>query len=945
MIEDNRGIAANAFRLLHPKLQDVIGRFGYRQPTPVQERAIPLVLRGCNVLIVAPTGSGKTEAALFPVFSKLLDEGVIDGYIYAVYVTPLKSLNRDIFVRMVDMASHVGLRFEVRHGDTSYSLKRRFLRDPPHIAVMTPETFYFLLSVERFRRAIRYLKFVIIDEVHELVSDKRGVELSLALERALRWYVAGRPAIIALSATVSKPEVIVEKLFGGRLVCQVLAGGNRDYRISVIVPGQVEDGDEFRSRARLIVDIVKRYGPTLVFTNTRDTAEILGAHLKDVGDGLGVEVHHGSLSRDHRVSVERMFKTGKIKVVVATSSLEMGIDIGHVNVVVQLSSPRQVVKLVQRVGRASHRVGGVALGYIVASRNVFDILESAVIAARAVRGDLEDTVAPDKPYDALIHQIVGTSIEQPGTGLSEVYNVVTRSGYYRSLSFDEFLAIVSLAEQMGLLRVREGKLYPGRRAKSYYYSVTMIPDTRQYDVVDIVSGKRIGVLDEEFVATLDKGDVFVLAGRVWEVVGFDERSVSVRPAEASELIPPAWEGELIPVEFKVAREVGSILRRFETLGERVLASYPLSSEALEYVARKLEEMLQRVGVLPSDRCVLIEHYGDTFVVYSFLGSRGNKALEYLIAGFVLQTLGVNVLTSSTPYAVVVKFPSHQKPRLLEEVLLKLADLSDAELEEVYNNYVRGSKLYRWVLYRVAAVSGVIDINASSFDVARVKALITRLADTMLGTEALKEFNRKKADLRVAIDFVKSISKGTRCIKTISLRESSPLTVDVVNEARFTDRFVRAKLSGSVLAEVLKRKLSQYSVCLVCLMCGYRWEQRIGDLGSKISCPSCGSSMVYVSRSSDKCREISLVVSRKRRGERLSKEEARSLREAYEVAGLVNSYGRYAIEALASRGVGLQTARKVLQRLVFGEEAFYKALVEAETTYFKYIASRRRRVTG
>jgi ATP-dependent Lhr-like helicase len=942
MSRANRSVAGS-FKLLHPRLQAVIVKFGYSNPTEVQEKAIPLILRGCNVLIVAPTGSGKTEAALFPIFSRLIEDKVSKGYIYALYITPLKSLNRDIFVRMVNIASSAGLRLEVRHGDTSYSLKKKFLQNPPHIVVMTPETFYFLLSIERFRNAIRYLKFIVIDEVHELVADKRGVELSLALERALKWYVDTKPIMIALSATVSKPEAIIEKLFGGRIVCPVVVRGGRSYRVIVTSPAasQEESEDDFSSRAKMIAEIVKKFRAALVFTNTRDTAEILGALLKRVGKNLSVEVHHGSLSKDHRVNVESMFKSGKIKVVVSTSSLEMGIDIGHVDVVVQFSSPRQVVKLVQRVGRASHRIGGTALGYIVSSRNIFDILESAVIAARSMRGDLEDLVVPDKPYDALIHQLVGISIEKPGADLREVFDIITRSGYYRSMPFDEFMSIAGFAEQIGLIRIKENRLYPGYRAKSYYYNVTMIPDTRQYEVIDIVSGKRIGVLDEEFVATLEKGDIFVLAGRVWEVVGFGEKAIHVKPSEARELIPPAWEGELIPVEFKVAREVGSILRRFEFQGERMLSSYPLSGESLRYVSEKLSEMVKRVGVLPSDKCVLIEHYGDTFVIYNFLGSRGSKALEYLIIGFIIQSYGLNVLASSTPYAIVIKFPYHQPPKLIEDVLRKLSELSDKELENIYVSAVKGSKLYRWMLYRIAISAGVIDVKSASMDISRIKSIVSRLSDSLLGIEALKEFNRRKADFKVALDFLKSIAQGKKCVKTISLKNPSPLTVDVVSEARFTDKLMKVKLTASVLAEIVKRKLSQYNVCFTCLTCGYRWERKIGELGDKISCPQCGSTMLYVSSSSEDCKRISLIVLRKRKANKLSKDEIKMLKEAYEIASLVNSYGRFAVEALASRGVGLATARKVLQKLVFGQEAFYKALVEAETTYLKYIASRKR----
>ncbi len=932
-----------AFRLLHPGLREVIRRYGYRRPTPVQEKAIPLILKGYNVLVTAPTGSGKTEAALFPVMSRLV--GLREGFLYAVYITPLRSLNRDIFERMVKIAADIGLRMEVRHGDTSDSDKRRFLRSPPHIAVMTPETFYFLLSVDKFREAIRYLKYIIVDEVHELVSDKRGAELSLAIERSLRWYVYGRPSIVALSATVSNPNVVISRIFNGRLVYHVDVNTPRRYRVRVLAPtniGGVDECLQLETRAKLVVDIIRRHRSVLVFTNTRDTAEVLGALVRRLMDDSElVEVHHGSLSRSHRVSVEERFRVGRLKAVIATSSLEMGIDVGSVDAVVQFSSPRQVVKLVQRVGRASHRFGSDALGYIVASCNIFDILESAVISARAMRGNLEPLNPPDKPYDALIHQLAGISIERPGVPLEELYFLVSSVGYYANLTYDEFLELISFGEQLGLFRVRSGALYPGRRAKSYYYSTTMIPETRQYVVVDITSDSRIGVLDEEFVASIDEGERFVLAGRVWEVVRFDGQVVYVKPSQSDELIPPAWEGELIPVEYNVAREVASIFRRYVSSGGRVLDEYPLDDATRVHVANVLREVFSSETVVPSDKCIRIEHYGDTFVIYSFLGSRGNKALEYLIAGFISQVEGVNVVTSSTPYVIVVKFPTQRHPKYMEEILARLSALDDGELRGIYEDSVKSSKLYRWLLYHVAVRSGAIDVKNLETDIARVKSIISKLINTILGVEALKDFERRKGDINTALNLIRLLREGRLCVGSVSLRTPSPLTAHATSEARFTDTVARAKLASPLLAEIVKRKLARKKVCLACLNCGFRWEREIGVLGREISCPSCGSKMVFVSLRDEECKSIASVVRRRKAGSRLSRGEAGLLRRAYEVAGLVNVYGRYAVEALATRGVGLNNARRVLQKLVFSEEAFYKALVEAEATYLRYIARRKR----
>ncbi|ABM81120.1 DEAD/DEAH box helicase [Hyperthermus butylicus] len=936
-----------AFRLLHPVLRAVLPRYGYIRPTEIQEKAIPLILRGNHVLIVAPTGSGKTEAALLPAMSSILPMRGFTGKIYVVYITPLRSLNRDIFARMKSLASSVGLRLEVRHGDSTELEKRRFLENPPHIMITTPESFYFLLSVEKFREAISELKYVIVDEVHELVGDKRGAELSLALERAISLYVKGKVQLVGLSATVAEPELVVRKLFGSRYVRIVEASMARKYNVGVVLPSRDNtvnglELSEFNEelyedtidRIAYIANVIREKGSVIVFTNTRDTAELIGALLKKVLGENSIEVHHGSLSREHRLSIEERFRKGEIAALVATSSLELGIDIGHVGYVVQYLSPRQVVKLVQRVGRARHRAGEAAAGVVVASRNLFDVLESAVIAARTSRGNLEKLKPPHAPLDALVHQVAGTVIENPGIDIGKLYLLVTRSGFYEGLDFDEFMAVLSYMEHAGIIRIRDGKLYPGRKCMSYYFNSTMITESIQYPVYDVVSGKRIGLLDEEFVASLDVGEKFVLAGRVWEVVGFDENGVRVKPSSEDRLIPPAWEGDLIPVEHNVAREVASILRRFGEGHTEVLDMYPLSDTARRYVGEKLLQAMRELGFLPHDRRILVEHYGDTYVVYVFLGSRGNKSLEYLLAYYISQIKGYNVLSASTPYAIVLKLPERSEPGLVEMVIKRLAELPPSTLEEMYVEAVKKSRLYSWILYRVAQRAGALPASRRARDPSMLKRVVAQLANTILGVEALREFENRKGNLEVVKALLRDVGKGYVLISTVSRRNPSPLTEDIISEALFSDRVVRTQMPATLVAEAVKRRIKARQVILICLVCGYKWQRRVSELPQEIKCPNCSSKLVYVTTVEEKARDASmLAMKRKRVG--LSRSENKRMREYIEVANLVMDYGRYAVEALVARGVGVSTARRVLQKLVFSEDAFYKALVEAEAKYYKY----------
>lgn len=942
---NERRIVSGVFRLLHPLLQHVLLRYGYTRPTEIQSKVIPEVLRGSHVLAIAPTGSGKTEAALLPVFSRLI--GSKSKGIYAVYITPLRSLNRDIFKRMINIASDVGLILEVRHGDSTTAEKRRFLENPPHIMVTTPESFYFLLSVEKFRQNISNLKYIVVDEVHELVSDKRGAELSLAIERVARLYTRSRLQIIGLSATVSDPYTVARLLMGDRYVRIVeTEKAVKRYHITVVAPAihnsgsNRDDGLKFQRETLARVELIKKVvlenpGNSIIFVNTRDTAEVLGALLKQAMGEDRIEVHHGSLSREKRVDAEQRLRSGKVKAVVATSSLELGIDVGAIDLVVQYMSPRQVVKLVQRVGRSGHRVGGISRGIIVAATNIFDILESAVIAARAMRGNLERLQYPVKPYDALIHQITGMLIELGEIDIGTIYSVVTGSGYYKGLSLDELHQVISYMEASGIARVRGRKISMGPMAKSYYFSVTMIPDTKQYNVYEVGTRRKLGVLDEEFVTTLEQGAKFVLGGQVWEVVDIADDSVRVRHTKEDKLIPPAWEGDLIPVEYNVAREIGSILRRYEKQGEKVLSEYPLDDNSRKLVQNKISKHMSKGLPLPTDRRVVIEHYGDVFIIYSFLGSRGNKALEYLISAYISEVKGYPPVTASTPYIVAIRLASVERADFIADVLQKIASLPSNEVDSLLRRAVLKSKLFQWIMLYVALRSGAVKRTAST-DIRHVKIIIHKLRDTILGEEAYREISVRKVDRYVLHRFLEEIKTGRMEVRVVSLKTPSPFTEDAIAEARFGDRVTTDGLPSTILVEAIKRRIASKDVIFLCLMCGETWTRKLLHINSNdIECPRCGARMIYPALAKERIEAARALIEKQRRGAKLSHAERKAVREVTNAANLVLSYGKKAVEALVSTGIGTHTAKRVLQKLVFGEEAFYRALIEAEVNYHKY----------
>ena len=928
-----------AFRLLHPRLVSVIAGEGYRRPTLVQEKSIPVILRGTDTLVVAPTGSGKTEAALFPIFSKLLEERGPGGGLWAVYVTPLRSLNRDIFDRMAELAARIGIDLRVRHGDSTESDKRQFLRSPPDIMVTTPESLYFLLSVKKFRLMLRGLRFVVVDELHEMVESKRGAELAVALER-VEGYAGRRVQRIGLSATISRPLLAARVLASSRPVEVVdLSYLSKSMSVTVTSPEPSREDEELAekidtspatmARLREIARLVEEArGGVIVFTNTRDTSEVLGALLRKVLGEDRVLVHHGSLSREERLRAEKLFKSGEVKVIVATSSLELGIDIGHAELVVQYMSPRQALRLVQRVGRSGHRVGAVSRGVVVATDNFFDVLESAVIAARAMRGDLEPLEPYDKPYDALAHQLAGMVLEKTRVGVEDAYWVFRRAYHYRDLGMDEFQAVVGYMDYARIIRLRGGELARGRRIYSYYYSTTMIPDTKQYPVYDTVTGARIGVLDEEFAATLEDGDIFVLGGRVWEVVTVEDDAVRVRPAESTELLPPAWEGDLIPVDWRVAREAGSILRRIADGGRNVLKGYPLDENARRLLLRVLEAHTEKGLPVPSDRRVVVEASGRIAVIFAFLGTKGGKALELALSWLAKSVYGYTPRSSSTPYAVVLEYPRPVSHSEVLGLLEKLAGLDKTVVEEMVVEALKRTRLYEWKLLHVARRMGAVEKGAKPD-----KRLLRNLVETVVGEEALRETLHDKIDFHALHWLLEGVREGRIEVVGYTVREPSPLAEQVLKETRTGERVSVEALPPSLLARVVKKRLESKRVRLVCLHCGYTWEARIGELPERIRCPECGAGFVAPTRL-DASAARSLVLKVRRR-EKLGRDERRVWNELRDAGSLVLEYGRRAVEALAAHGVGPSTARRVLSRLaVSGEDAFYYAIVEAEQQYLR-----------
>ncbi len=935
----------NIFERLHPKLRSILEKLGYAKPTPVQEKAIPVILRGVHTLIVAPTGSGKTEAALFPIFSLMLSRNLYGLHgVVVLYITPLRALNRDIFRRVEYIAHSLGFTIAIRHGDTPQRARAKIAANPPDILITTPETLQFLLVHEKMRRNLRTVRWVIVDEVHELLDSKRGTQLAIALERLVEASRYGFQRI-GLSATIGDVEVARRFLGGnGRRVEVVEVKFPRGMEIRVEAPNPKEDDlllaedlnttPQVVARIRRITELVEESNGVLVFTNTRDTAEILASRLKKLL-GEKVRVHHGSLSREERISAEEEFKNRRIKALVCTSSLELGIDIGHVDLVVQYMSPRQALRLVQRVGRSGHRLEEKPRGVIVAYENFDDIVESLVLARRAVSGDLEEPRIHEKSYDVLAHQLVGIAMENGNrVRIDYAYEIVRRAYPYRNLSKEELLEVLEQLESQGLVRV-DGEYYRlSKGSYKYYYGTSMIPDVKHYRVRNIVTRTYIGELDEEFVVTsLEPGYMFILGGRVWRTVGVDHDSliVDVEPVEKIEGVPPAWEGELIPVDYWAAREAMALRRRlYEALktsrekAVRILVEeYNASIEAAEKVLKVIEEHVREGKPIPSDNLVVVEATGDLIVVHVGLGSMGNQALGIVLSTILSRKLGISIAYKSDQYHIVLAPAYPINPKIVVEVLKTLDEVS---IRSILDQALPKTNMYKWRLLHVARRFGVVSKDASLRQIAR---FADQLAGTVIGREALREVYTEKIDIEAVGRFIEGIRNGRISLMVVSTGKTPlPVTRELLSNIYLQD-IVAPGIPAEVLAELVKKRLMNRKVKLVCLMCGWSMVKRVGDIDDTI-CPKCSSRFIAVTRVDD---DLEKIVSKNLRGEKLRREEKQKLNRAKEVANLVLSYGRQAVIALAAHGVGPKTAVKVLSRLVHGgEREFYKAILEAEKEY-------------
>jgi len=747
-----------SFKLLHDRVQELSeNRFG--KPTLVQEKSFQPILEGKHSLVIAPTGTGKSESALLPIFSLFLAEREkkkAEG-ISILYITPLKALNRDMLERLNWWANHLSIKVDVRHGDTTQYQRSKQTKNPPELLVLTPETLQSILPAKKMGLHLADVKHVVIDEVHELVESKRGTQLSIGLERLVER--AGEFQRIGLSATVGSPKETANFLGGNRKVEIIDVAHIRKIEITVEspIPGIEDNARSHKlhlspdnvARLRRMHKLVDQHTSVLSFVNTRSMAELLSSRYAAIDTKHKVKVHHGSLSKDVRVIAEQDFKSGKTHSLISTSSLELGIDIGRVDLVIQYMSPRQASRLVQRVGRSGHSIYKQPKGIILAS-DAEDCLEAGVVAARAMAGNLEKIKIHAKAFDVLAHQLVGISLEEGRVSIARALSIVKRAYPFKDLTSQELLTVLrQLAAERYIFLDADSY----RRARSallyYYFNVSMIPDEQKFFVKNIVTRTNVGVLDEAFVAEhLLSGTVFITKGTPWRVLDVVERQVLVEPASDITAAIPDWQGEELPVPFEVAQAVGRA--RANT---KLLKELPLNKDARQKIIKSCAKQ-KKQGFVPSDKALFIEDHGNFTIVHTHFGSLVNETLGKILAALISSFTGATVGARVDAYRILFDFPLKSQPKLIENYL---KTLDPDNLDTILEKTLERSSLFRWKFIHVAKRFGLLERGADYRRVG-IRRIISAVVDSPIHQETIRELMTEKLDLPHTKEVLRLIQK-------------------------------------------------------------------------------------------------------------------------------------------------------------------------------------------
>ncbi len=727
---------------LHPRVAEWFGRTYPAGFTAAQQLCIPAILAGRSVLLSSPTGSGKTLAGFLGIIDWLVRAQPRPGHIHAIYISPLRSLTYDIQKNLTRPLQEMGLdasiRIGLRTGDTSAKERAQIRQRPPHILLTTPESLAILLCQPAYHDALSACRFVVLDELHALAENKRGTHLSVSLERLERMRQRGEgvPPLcrIGLSATISpleamagflvgvdRPCVLAEAKMGRRMVVEVFSPVRRD----PYPPAGQSAGRVLRELASL----VRARRSVLIFTNTRAGAETFGLRLKAALPKLAdqIEIHHSSLDRGIRLEVEDRLKNGELRAVVCSTSLEMGVDIGAIDLVVMISAPKGISRTLQRIGRSGHSVDATSHGILVAT-NIGDLVECAVTARLARERRMDPVRVPENAADVLAQHVLGLALEEPGVAVETVWETVRGAWPYRRLERVDFDRVVeylegggrslakAYADTFGKLRVVDGQLFVAtpRVGRDYLVNIGTIASQGLVDV--LLRRRRLGTVEEGFIKGLKQGDVFVLGGRVVRLLEAGWQVAKVEAADGERPNVPLWSAGRMPLTSGLGVEIARLRTDLDDLLDAeagasldwLVEQWELSLANAQAVVVHFE-MQRRYSVVPRDGLMLIEHYREPgreqlshYFFHSLIGRGGNDALSRIVARRVARFAGGNALVTVDDYGFLLTLGRFQ-----ELPLERWREcFAHAGAEEDLRLALKESELVRWQ-FRAVAQTGLM----------------------------------------------------------------------------------------------------------------------------------------------------------------------------------------------------------------------------------------------
>lgn len=677
------------YKTLHPWVRKWFDE-SFEDFTPAQKKSLVDIHKRNNILVSSPTGSGKTLTAFLSIISELAslaEKDELEDKVYCIYISPLKALDNDIEKNLEEplkgiekiAGRELGIRKAVRTGDTTQYQRQKMLKKPPHILITTPETLAILLVAPKFREKLSGVKYVIIDEIHSLAENKRGVHLSLSLERL--HHLIGTYTRIGLSATVSPLEEMAKFLVGyeygvGRDCKIVDVNYLNELEMEVVCPVSdivIADSEDTRlAMYDMLDDLIQENKTTLIFTNTRSGTERYVHNLKEMFPGHyndgNIMAHHSSLSKEVRLETEEKLKKGELKCVISSTSLELGIDIGYIDMVILINSPKSVARALQRIGRSGHKIHEKSKGKIIVTDRD-DLVECSVLLKNAKEGKIDKIKIPTNCLDVLAQHIYGMSIENKWD-IDYAYDVIRKSYCYKDLSREEYEDVLSyLAGEYVELEERYvyAKIWVdykenqfGKRGKLarmlYSTNIGTIPDSSGVAVK--CNGDVIGTIEEDFMERLKKGDTFVLGGNTYRFNYGKGMTINVTPSVGPPTIP-SWFSQQLPLSFDLALDI----QRFRDFMNSKFMYNRSKEEIMEFIYDYLyvddfaansiyEYFLEqyKYAQIPSNRKMVIEYYtgfgGKKFVIFhSLFGRKVNDALSRATAYLVARRFNVNVTIS------------------------------------------------------------------------------------------------------------------------------------------------------------------------------------------------------------------------------------------------------------------------------------------------------------